>query len=149
MQNTDIRPEQPDDQNSLGEIKINHSVVASIVRLAALEVNGVCGVGYGFVDQLGGSIGGIFSKKESDRGVRVQEDAEGAYQIEIRLVMAYGCELAKAAQNVQLAIRNQIQTMTGKEVSKVDVVIDGVKDREEKKKEASQPPQWIDSPTTD
>jgi uncharacterized alkaline shock family protein YloU len=149
MQNADIRPEPPEEQTSMGEIKINHSVVASIVRLAALEVNGVCGVGYGFVDQLGGSIGGIFSKKESDRGVRVQESAEGAYEIEIRLVMAYGSELAKAAQNVQLAIRNQIQTMTGKDVAKVDVIIDGVKAKEEKKKEPSQPPQWLESPKTD
>lgn len=149
MQQTDVRPEPPEEQTALGEIKINHSVIASIVRLAALEVTGVCGVGYGFVDQLGGSIGGIFSKKESDRGVRVQENADGGYEIEIRLVMAYGCELAKAAQNVQLAIRNQIQTMTGKEVAKVDVIIDGVKSRDDKKKESSETPQWVEGPKTD
>ncbi len=149
MQNTDIHPESPEEHNGFGEIKINHSVLASIVRLAALEVNDVCGVGSGFVDQLGG----IFSKKESDRGVRVQEDADGRYQIEIRVVMAYGCELGKAAQNVQLAIRNQIQTMTGKEVSRVDVIIEGVKAHsEEKKKEPKEEAparQWTESPTTD
>lgn len=144
MQNADVQPEPLEEQNSLGEIKINHSVIASIVRLAALEVTGVYGVGSGFVDQLGG----IFSKKESDRGVKVNEDAEGSYQIEIRVVMAYGCELAKTAQNVQLAIRNQIQTMTGKEVSKVDVIIDGVRMKEEKK-ESLKAPQTIESPKTD
>lgn len=146
MENADVRPNPPEEQSSLGEIKINHSVVASIVRLAALDVNGVCGVGSGFVDQLGG----IFSKKESDRGVRIQEDPEGRYQIEIRVVMAYGAELAKTAQNVQLGIRNQIQTMTGKDVSKVDVIIDGVKAQEEKKKETAAPtPQWVETPKTD
>lgn len=129
MENANIQPESPEEQNSFGEIKINHSVVASIVRLAALEVSGVYGVGSGFVDQLGG----FFSKRESDRGVKVQEDAEGRYQIEIRVIMAYGSELAKVAQYVQLAVRNQIQTMTGKEVDKVDIVIDGVRTQEESK----------------
>jgi uncharacterized alkaline shock family protein YloU len=150
MENADVKPDAHEDHGAFGEIKINHSVVASIVRLAALDVPGVCAVGYGFVDQIGGSIGGIFSKRESDRGVKVQEDPEGGYIIEIRLVMAYGSELGKTAHNVQLAIRNQIHTMTGKEVSRVDVIIDGVKAKEDKKKEsapASQ--QWVDSPKTD
>lgn len=149
MENATVRPEPPEEKNDWGEIKINYSVVATIVRLAALEVTEVCGVGSGFVDQLGGSIGGIFSKRESDRGVKVQEDSEGHYQVEIRVVMAYGSELGKAAENVQLAIRNQIRTMTGKEVAKVDVIIDGVKTKEEKKKEAVSGHQWVDTPKTD
>lgn len=144
MENTNIQPESIEEQNSLGEIKINHAVVASIVRIAALEVTGVYGVGSGFVEQLGG----IFSKRESDRGVKVQEDGEGRYQIEIRVIMAYGSELAKAAQNVQIAIRNQIQAMTGKEVSRVDVIIDGVRTPEEKKEPAQAEP-WGPAPTTD
>lgn len=144
MENTSIQPDPSEGPNPLGEIKINHAVVASIVRLAALEVTGVYGVGSGFVEQLGG----IFSKRESDRGVKVQEDGEGCYQIEIRVIMAYGSELAKTAQNVQLAIRNQIQIMTGKEVSRVDVIIDGVRTQEEKKDAPSNEP-WTRGPTTD
>lgn len=144
MENLNVQPEPLEEQNSYGEIKINLAVIASIVRLAALEVAGVYGVGSGFVDQLGG----IFTKRESDRGVKVQEDAEGQYQIEIRVIMAYGSELAKAAQNVQIAVRNQVQTMTGKEVSKVDVVIDGVRTHEEKK-EAAPAEARPQLPTTD
>lgn len=144
MEESHIQPDPSEEQTSFGEIKINHSVVASIVRLAAAEVTGVYGVGSGFVDQLGG----IFSKRESDRGVKVQEDTEGRYQIEIRVIMAYGSELAKAAQNVQLSIRNQIQTMTGKEVSKVDVIIDGVRTPEEKR-ESTQTDLPTRTPTTD
>ena len=45
--------------NTLGDIRINHSVVASIVRLAALEVSGVAAVGGGFVD----GIAEIFKSK--------------------------------------------------------------------------------------
>lgn len=148
MQNAEVQPQPPvEEHSSLGEIKINHSVIASIVRLAALEVNGVCAVGAGFVDHLGG-IGEIFSKRESDRGVRVQENAAGLYEIEIRVIMAYGAELGKAAHNVQLAIRNQINAMTGKEVARVNVIIDGVRTPEEKR-ENRRAPQWIESPKTD
>jgi uncharacterized alkaline shock family protein YloU len=146
MQNTEIQPETTDEHTSLGEIKINHTVIASIVRFAALEVSGVYTVASGLVDHLGG-IGEIFSKKDLDRGVRVQENADGQYQIEIRLIMEYGAELGKTAQNVQLAIRNQINSMTGKDVARVDVVIDGVKMKEEKKEKKA--PQWVETPKTD
>ena len=61
-------PTVSEDNNSLGDIRINHSVVANIVRLAALEVSGVVAVGGSFVD----GIAEIFSKKGGDeRGVRV------------------------------------------------------------------------------
>lgn len=123
MQNQELSPGTVDDQASLGDIKVNHTVVASIVRLAALEINGVSAVGGGFVD----GITDLFSKKESDRGVRVNENEHGNYLIELRVVMEFGTELAKTAYEVQLAVRKQITTMTGKPVERVDVVIEGVK----------------------
>ena len=123
MQNQEISPETVEDQASLGDIKVNHTVVASIVRLAALEINGVSAVGGGFVD----GITDLFSKKESDRGVRVNENEHGNYLIELRVVMEFGTELAKTAYEVQLAVRTQVTTMTGKPVEWVEVVIEGVK----------------------
>lgn len=108
---------------AFGDIKINHSVVASIVRLAALNVEGVYSVGGGFVD----SIAEVFSKKESDRGVRVSVDENGDYAIQVRVIMRFGVELAKVATQVQEQVREQVQRMTSNDVSRVDVIIDGVK----------------------
>ena len=65
-QNESIIPNVSEASNTLGDIRINHSVVASIVRLAALEVSGVAAVGGGFVD----GIAEIFSQKGDERGVR-------------------------------------------------------------------------------
>lgn len=115
--------ESTDEQPSLGEIKINNSVVATIVRLAALEVDGVCGVGAGFVD----GIADLFSKKESDRGVRVSTDDNGNYVIEIRIVVSFGTEIAQSAYNVQMAVRKRLVAMTGNNVANVDVIVEGVK----------------------
>jgi uncharacterized alkaline shock family protein YloU len=113
-----------DDQPDLGDIKINHNVIASIVRLAALQVKGVAAVGGGIVD----GIGEIFTKKEADhRGVRVNESEAGDYQIEVRLVVAYGSEIGRTAYEVQVDVRKQLMAMTGRDVSKVDVIIEGVR----------------------
>src|SRR5690606_15650602 len=85
-QSTDFNPSPRfDDQPDLGDIKINHNVVASIVRLASLQVEGVAGVGGGIVD----GISEIFAKRESDhRGVRVSEDDQDSYTIEVRLIVS-------------------------------------------------------------
>jgi uncharacterized alkaline shock family protein YloU len=69
-----VPPTRIDDQPELGEIKINHTVVASIVRLAALQIKGVAAVGGGLVD----GISELFSKRESDaRGVKVRRRDRG------------------------------------------------------------------------
>lgn len=118
-------PSRFDDQPELGDIKINHNVVASIVRLAALQVPGVAAVGGGLVD----GISELFAKRrESDhRGVKVTETDDETYAIELRVVINYGTEIGKTAYEVQLAVRKQVIGMTGKNVAKVDVIIEGVR----------------------
>jgi uncharacterized alkaline shock family protein YloU len=117
-------PARFDDQPELGDIKINHDVVASIVRLASLQVKGVAGVGGGLVD----GISELFSKREADkRGVKVTEDAQDNYAIEVRVVIMYGAEIGKTAYDVQVAVRKQVIGMTGKGVSRVDVIVEGVR----------------------
>lgn len=116
-------PSPYEESNSLGDIKINHSVVASIVRLAALEVNGVVAVGGGFVD----GIAEIFSKRGDERGVRVEEDEVGDYEIEVRVVLRFGVELAAVATQIQQRVSGQVQKMTSKSVARVNVIIDGVR----------------------
>ena len=126
---------------TLGEIRINHSVVASIVRLAALEVPGVAAVGGGFVD----GIADIFkSKKGDERGVRVDEDEVGDYKIEIRVILRFGVELAAVGTQIQERVAAQIEKMTSKNVAVINVVIDGVRTDEEQAKE-----DWDHQPHTD
>jgi len=142
MQTTEIPNYGIEDQPSLGEIKISHSVIASIVRLATLQVSGVSGVGGSFVD----GIAEMFSKKESDRGVRIEEDEAGEYTVELRVVITYGAEIGKTAFDVQMAVREQVTHMTGKPVKRVDVIIEGVRTPESVKKRDDD---WSDAPSTD
>ena len=135
-------PTVSEDSNSLGDIRINHSVVANIVRLAALEVSGVVAVGGSFVD----GIAEIFSKKSGDeRGVRVDEDEVGDYMIEVRVILRFGVELAAVASQIQQRIAEQVEKMTSKSVARVNVIIDGVRTQEEEKSADD----WENHPHTD
>jgi uncharacterized alkaline shock family protein YloU len=110
-------------EGSLGQIKVNHTVVSTIVKMAAINVSGVLAIGGNFVENFIAQI----SSKESDKGVRVSEDEAGNYQIEIRVLMEYGVELAKTAETLQMIVAKQVTNMTGKPVANVDVIIEGVK----------------------
>ncbi|MBT5167032.1 MAG: Asp23/Gls24 family envelope stress response protein [Opitutales bacterium] len=123
-----------DQEGSLGQIKVNHTVVSTIVKMAAINVTGVLAVGGNFVENFIAQI----SSKESDKGVRVSEDEAGNYQIEIRVFMEYGVELAKTAETLQMIVAKQVTNMTGKPVANVDVIIEGVKMADEIGEEDSQ-----------
>ena len=84
-------PTVSEGSNTLGDISINNSVVASIVRLASLEVTGVASVGTGFRGVDG--IAEIFTKKGDERGVRVEVDEEGRLErlpVELRPLVLPG-----------------------------------------------------------
>ena len=128
-------PTISEDSNTLGEIHINHSVVASIVRLAALEVPGVAEVcsGGGLVD----GITEIFSKKSDERGIQIDKDEVGDYKIQIRVILYFGVELAAVGNEIQQRIAEQVEKMTSKSVANVDVIIDEVRTAEESRKNSN------------
>lgn len=141
-----VPPTRIDDQPELGDIKINHTVVASIVRLAALQVKGVAAVGGGLAD----GISELFSKREADaRGVRVAESGDDAYSIELRIAIIYGTEIGRTAYDVQFAVRKQVMAMTGKDVAKVDVIIEGVRLPSDQTGNDPSQDTWPEPPATD
>lgn len=134
---TDI-PLVGEESTTLGDIQINFSVVANIVRLAALEVTGVVNVGGGIVD----GIADMFPQKKFDRGVRVKADEIGDYIIDIKVILKFGVELAQIAELVQHRIIEQVEKMTSRSVSRVNVIVDGVKTVDQSPKD-----EWDDGHT--
>jgi len=120
----DSIPTFSEESGSLGTIRINHSVVAGIVRLATQSVKGVINVGGAGVVE---GLTDFFAKKESERGVSVSEQEDGTYKIEVRVVLRFGVDPAKTGAIIQEAIRDQILSMTGNHASVIDVVIDDIK----------------------
>lgn len=121
-ENDSTVPFVSEEQSTLGEIRINHSVVANIVRIATLSVPGVHSVGGGRFE----GIADMFGKKEGEKGVRVSEDEGGTYEIEVRVLLDFGVELAKTGGQIQQTVRDEVSKMTSKDVARVDITIDGV-----------------------
>ena len=72
LEETNI-PTITEETSELGTIRINHSVIAGIVRLATQSVAGVVNVGTAGVVE---GLTDFFSKKESERGVKVKESSD-------------------------------------------------------------------------
>jgi len=111
-----------EESTSLGDIKINLSVINNIVRLAALEVPGVVSVSGSFKDGLAE----MFSK-DAERGVKVAENEAGEYVVEIHVILKFGVKLDATASRIQQSIYNQVDNMTSKSCASITVFIDGVK----------------------
>ena len=122
------------EDSGLGSISINNEVVANIVAMAAREVTGVVSLASGGIkDDIAGLFG---SRRDSGSSVSIQEDEDGAYVITVKLILSFGVQLAKVAQSVQVAVRDRVENMTNKDVSKVNVVVDGVRQEEPEAEES-------------
>jgi uncharacterized alkaline shock family protein YloU len=118
-----LEPIQED--SGMGNISINNEVVAEIVAMAAREVEGVVSLASGGIkDDIAGLFGG---RRNGNSTVSIQEEADGSYHIAVKLILTFGVQLAKVAQAVQVAVREQVENMTNKDVSKVDVIVDGIR----------------------
>lgn len=126
-----LEPIQED--SGMGNISINNEVVAEIVAMAAREVPGVVCLASGSIkDDIAGLFGG---RRDGTSAVTIHEELDGSYRIGVKLILTFGVQLAKVAQSVQVAVRDRVENMTNKDVSKVDVIVDGIR-REEPPAEA-------------
>lgn len=124
------------EDSGLGSISINNEVVANIVAMATREVPGVVGLASG---GLKDDIAGLFgSKRDSGSAVSIREEADGSYHINVKVILTFGVQLAKVAESIQVAVRDQVENMTNKEVSKVNIIVDGVR-REDSALDSDEP----------
>ena len=103
---------------NIGEVKVADEVVAIIAGLAATEVEGV--------DSLGGNITSeIVSKlgmKNLSKGVKVTISEKNVV-VDVALNIKYGYEIPAVSKKVQDKVKSAIETMTGLEVTAVNIKI--------------------------
>lgn len=90
-----------------GAVNINEEVLTTIAVAAIRDVEGVV------------------SLKNDRKGVHVvlgEEDVE----LECGLVVLYGHSVVEIAKNVQNAVTNAVESMTGLKVARVDVNVSGI-----------------------
>ena len=105
----------------LGVVRINNDVIIAIASIAATEVKGV--------NRMGGSIGktlvDMLTKRSNDKGVRIQ-NAEGEVRLSVSIVVDYGVDIPRIADEVQENVKRAVEKMTGLVLSEVDVIVEGV-----------------------
>ena len=106
----------------LGVVRISNDAIATIASIAAMEVRGVARMGGGapraFLDAL--------LNRFSSRGVRI-EMKEGEVSLTISIIVEYGLDIPRVADEVQENVKRAIEKMAGLIPAGVDVVVEGVR----------------------
>jgi uncharacterized alkaline shock family protein YloU len=104
-----------------GTLKISEEVLATIAKVAALEIDGVDSL-----VQPTGSVKRFLGRSINNRWPIRIEMHDDFTEIEIRLRLKFGAKITEVCAAVQQNIKDNIQTMTGIAVSKVNVDVEGI-----------------------
>lgn len=113
-----------------GTIKIADEVVGIIAGLAAAETEGIAGMSGGVV----GGIAELLGRKNLSKGVKV-EVGEKEAAIDLFVIVEFGSQINKVAQQVQDNVKNAVENMTGLTVVEANVHVQGVIFQKEEEKE--------------
>ncbi|MCG2820275.1 MAG: Asp23/Gls24 family envelope stress response protein [Candidatus Atribacteria bacterium] len=128
MSDKQVIKDNPQEQE-LGNVTVSKEVVAVIAALETIKTKGVVGITSGHR----GKSPNVLSRKDLAKGVEVwMKPGEAA--ITIPIITAYEVGIFKVAEEVQHKVKNAICSMTDLKVLKVDVNVQGIKFKEEKKK---------------
>ncbi len=119
--------------NELGLIKIHENVIASVVRKATCSVEGVVRLaGSTLVDNIAEIVG---SRKIHDRSISIDISGE-TVKIEVKVNIAFGTHVPTVASNIQQAVMEQVEKLTGMKVTQVNVVVQELDDLKEKEEDS-------------
>lgn len=105
-----------------GTVKIANDVIAMIAGLAATEVDGVSAMVGNITNELMGKVG----MKKQTRGVKV-EIIDKVVSVDLAVTLEYGYNIPATCKKLQDKVKNAIETMTGFEVSDVNIRIVGIR----------------------
>lgn len=108
-----------------GNIKISEDVISVLADKAIKDIEGVDSLAGRFSDSIAVALG-----KKTAAGIDA-DTKDGKTAITVHLVIKYGFRIPEIAWKVQEAVKNTVETMTGLEVTKVNVCVDDVKFPEE------------------
>lgn len=117
--NTDLSAEVV--TNDGGNIVFATDVIATIAGLATSEVKGVAGMSGGVVEGFTEKLG----RKNLTKGVKVEIGTEEA-AIDVSVIVQYGYRIQDVCTQIQQAIKNAVETMTGLRVVEVNVYVQAI-----------------------
>ncbi len=113
-------------KNPEGTCVISEEVIATIASTAALEIDGVASMA------IRPDIRSIITGNVNSRYVKVM-GSESAMTLDVYLCIAQGYRIPEISEQVQQAVKAEVQAMTGRPVTRVNIHVSGMKAEEEKK----------------
>jgi len=113
-----------DEETEGGTVKISENVIAAVVRKYTLEVDGVVRFASG---SIVGGIAGMIAKRSYESSMVIDLD-EDTVNISVTLVFRFGVRIPDVAQTVQEVVRLRVDELTGKHVSRVNVLVHDLED---------------------
>lgn len=104
-----------------GSINISDDVIATMVKTAVREVEGVASM----ATTAGPAVAELLGKKSASKGIKVQF-SDDAVIIDVVVMVKYGSNVVNVAKAIQEAVQNAVQAMTGLENVTVNVHVSGV-----------------------
>ena len=109
-------------EENLGIVKISDEVVSVIAGIAAEEINGVEDLQH----LVGNNISQLLKgKKNAGKNVRVTLNEDYAI-IELNLAVEYGVKIPEVVNAVQENVKKTVETMTGLNVTAVNVNVQSI-----------------------
>lgn len=118
-----------------GKVVFAEDVVATIVTLAASEVDGVYSMGGSAIEGITEKLG----KKSYTKGVKIEIGTQEC-AVDMSVVIRYGYKIQDVCANIQKSVKDAIETMTGLNVVEVNVFVQSVFFRPEKEEEPAEAP---------
>ena len=109
------------DLGGIGEVHIADEVVAIVAGLAATDVDGVASMAGNITNELVSKLG----KKNLSKGVKV-EVTDTDVKVDLTLILKFEANILAVSGAVQEKVKSAIESMTGMNVSEVNVRVAGV-----------------------
>ena len=107
--------------SNIGEVRVADEVVAIIAGLAATEIEGVKSMAGNITNELVSKLG----MKNLSKGVKISVK-DDTVAVALALNLEYGYQIPEVSKKVQEKVKSAIETMTGLEVSHVNIRIAAV-----------------------
>lgn len=108
-------------EEELGQINISEEVLSAIAGAAALDVEGIAGLGAG----LGADVAAVVNRKSLTRSVRLDMENDEV-SVGIAVLVKYGYVVPDVAREVQEAVKTAVENTSGLNVACVNVTVAGV-----------------------
>ncbi len=116
-----VNSESMEEEIDIGTVRISPDVVSAIASVAVTEIDGIAGV----AQNLTGGLAELLGKRNVSRGIKVEVN-DGVAVIDANIIVNYGAVIPAVSAKLQEKIKDDVETMTGISVDRVNVHVQGV-----------------------